>query len=76
MAAENEEGWTRALILNIKQGEYKVAFIDYGTISVVKEIRPVPEKVKFAPQFSCKCVVDAQYWEQVSKVMNHFLTTQ
>ncbi|GLV40339.1 Tudor staphylococcal nuclease [Carabus blaptoides fortunei] len=70
VSAENEDGWNRALILDIEQNQYKVAFIDYGTMSVVKEIRPVPEHIKTAPQFACKCMVPDEYSEAVSKADN------
>lgn len=56
VAGEYEgEGWCRAVLLETKNDEHKIAFVDYGQLAHVAEVRPVPKQFRNFPWFSCVC---------------------
>ncbi|XP_031343313.1 maternal protein tudor-like isoform X2 [Photinus pyralis] len=54
----DDETWYRAQILNMKDTEYEVMFIDYGNTSSTSEIRALPDDMT-DPPLAIKCKMEA-----------------
>ncbi|KAF5280339.1 hypothetical protein FQR65_LT03148 [Abscondita terminalis] len=60
VAAPDPNGLVRATILGESKGRYKCAFIDYGLITIVNDVYPLPDDYKLIPDFAFEGTTDSE----------------
>lgn len=65
MPFEEEDTWSRAIVISKSDGMYVCALIDYGTITITNQIKKLPAVYETIPEFTCVCETDV---ESVKKI--------
>lgn len=69
---KDDETWVRGVVVDIKEGKYKCALIDYAEFVEESGVRELPKRFQDVPYFTCCCKSDAESIKSIKAVTTSF----